>query len=80
MKKEFKMNCECKMEIIGFSEKHLEKNLEIHKLLSKEHKERMNLIKENPEIIFIYDKSDDEIVELLASNPIMIEEIKEIGR
>lgn len=80
MKKQFKIVCECKMNIIGFSETHAKKNLEIHKLLSKEHKERKKIIEQNPNIIFVYNLKTDDLVEFLASHPIVIEEIKDIGR
>ena len=79
MKNVFKTICECKKEIKGFSQKHLEKNLKIHKLLSREHKERMKIIKKFPEVMFIYNMNDDEIAKELINHPIMIEDIKSIG-
>jgi len=45
-KKEFKVECDCHKKIIGFSEHHASENLRIHKMASKEHRERMMLIRE----------------------------------
>ena len=45
-KKAFKLKCDCGKETIGFSEHHAQQNLKTHKLVSKEHRERMKLIKE----------------------------------
>ena len=81
MKQEFRLLCECKKEIIGFSEKHLKKNLEIHRLISKEHRDRIKLIK-NVRFgrIDVSNLSNELIVEMLANHPIMIEDMREIGR
>ena len=45
-KKEFKVKCDCRKEIIGFSEHHAKQNLKLHKSVSHEHKDRMKLIQE----------------------------------
>ncbi len=45
-KKEFKVECDCRKEIIGFSEHHAKQNLKLHKAISHEHKDRMKLIQE----------------------------------
>jgi hypothetical protein len=78
MKEVFKILCECGKEIKGFSKKHLEGNMVIHKI-SKEHQDRVNLIKNNPGIVFVYDLNGEEIANILSNNPIIIEDIKSIG-
>ncbi len=45
-KKEFKVKCDCRKDIIGFSEHHAKQNLKLHKAVSHEHKDRMKLIEE----------------------------------
>lgn len=45
-KRQVKIMCGCRKEIIGFSEHHAKQNLRLHKLTSHEHKDRMKLIKE----------------------------------
>ena len=80
MKQEYIEICECKKEIKGFSEHHLKKNLEIHRKLSKEHKDRLRLMKEHKDIIYTFGLSKNKIVEILFNHPIMIEDLKEIGR
>jgi len=79
-KQKFKLKCKCGKEIIGFSQKHAEQNLNLHKLISKEHKERMELIKNFSEsLIITKNMSINEIVEILANHPIIIDDIKAIG-
>lgn len=79
IKQKYKLICECQKEIVGFSKHHAEKNLELHKIISQEHKERMELIKNFPEIIITKNMSINQIADLLESNPIIIEDIKSIG-
>jgi hypothetical protein len=81
MKQELKIKCECGKEIKGFSEGHLKGNLAIHKL-SKEHKLMINLLKRAGENkpVYVANLNINMIAKLLANNPIIIEDIKEIGR
>ncbi len=80
MKQEYIEICECKKDIKGFSEHHLKKNLEIHKKLSIEHKERLKLMKKHKDVIYTFGLSKNKIVEILSNHPVMIEDLKEIGR
>jgi len=79
MKEQYISLCECGQKIIGFSEHHLNQNIAIHKRISKEHKERMKLIenikKYNYTLMF-----NDMIKEMILNHPVMIEDLKEIGR
>lgn len=77
MKQEFTQECECEKVIIGFSEHHAKQNLELHRL-SKEHELRMKSL--NNEKIITINLNSDQIAELLSINPLIIGDIKEIGR
>ena len=79
MKQEIILKCECGKEIKGFSEHHLKKNLETHKMFN-EHNERLMLIKKHKNILYFKNLNKNKIVELLANNPIIINDLKEIGR
>lgn len=82
MKQKFKQECECGKVIIGFSEHHLSKNMQVHKSISNEHKLRISLLKKarKNQRINIKNLSNDLIVELMSNNPLIIYDIKEIGR
>lgn len=80
-KQKVKLICECGKEVSGFSEHHVKENLRVHQLISKEHEERMKLIQETREsIIYVKGMNIEEIGNILEKHPIIIEDIKEIGR
>lgn len=75
MKQKKIRKCRCGKKIIGFSENHAKANLQIH-LNSKEHKLRIDVIKS----LIIKAKDKNKIRELLLSSPIILNDLKEIGR
>jgi hypothetical protein len=81
MKQQYNLICLCGKHISGLSEKHAKKNLEIHKLFSREHYQRMRFIKnKHHKKIIVHGLSNDFITSLLATHPFIIEDMKEIGR
>ena len=79
-KQKYELICECGKKIIGFSEHHVKENYHLHQSISKEHKERMELIKMNEMVIYSKGLNINQIADLLENNPIIIADIKDIGR
>lgn len=77
MKTKKQIECECGKMIIGFSEHHAKQNLELHKITSREHKERMLLLK-NP--LSKINLKGLNVADILEFHPLIREDICEIGR
>lgn len=74
------IKCECGKEIIGFSKQHVKQNMILHKL-SKEHKQRINLMKLFVyEIIDVRELNDKGLNFLMENHPNIINDIVEIGK